>query len=206
MPHIQLAHGWILEALEPPAEAHAALAGPAAAAPAALAELLGPLRLYAVPYLGCRGERFFVSWESPEGENHSSVWLELEDGIHLFLAFAETSPHDAGFELLAALGELAVPRLDDQRFSVYARLLARELQEGATGEIDEESLEAKQSAGLDYPAVSLASTLAEYMHAMWHDVELRRGPEHLAPPLIRRRFELLAEWFPPNPGRLLFRE
>lgn len=208
MPHRTLAHGWILDALEPPpaTEASAALSEAAAAVPEALATLLGPIHLYAAPYVGCSGQQFFVNWEAPDGEAHSSVWLELDDGIHLFLAFADASAHDVGFELLAALGDLAVPRLDDHRFAVYARLLARELSEHAEGEIDEESLAAKQSASLDYTEVSLASTLAEFMHAMWHDVELRQGPEHLAPPLIRRRFELLAEWFPPNPGRQLFRD
>ena len=133
MPRIELAHRWILEALEPPTPAQASdiLSGPAAAAPDALAALLGPVRIYAVPYLGCRGENFFVSWEPPKGEAHSSVWLELEDGIHLFLACEDAPAHDVGFELLAALGELAVPRLDDAQFSAYARLLARELSEGA---------------------------------------------------------------------------
>jgi len=181
------------------------LGEPAAAVPSTLANLLGPLRLYAVPYIGCQGSRFFAAWEPPTGEDHSSVWLELADGIHLFLAFEGSTAHDTGFELLAAVGELAVPRLDDARFSAYARLLARELAEGASGEIDEDAFAAKQSAAVDYTAVSLASTIAEYVHALWHDVELRQGPEHLGPQWIRRRFELLAEWFPPNPGQQLFR-
>ena len=204
MTGITLAHGWILHAVDP-FDAGEVLREPASAVPAALAALLGPLHVYAVPHIGCQGSRFFTAWDPPAGESHSSVWLEPADGIHLFLAFADTTAHDAGFELLAATGELAVPRVDDSRFSEYARLLAREVAEGARGEIDEDAYAARQSASLDYTAVSLASTIAEYLHALWHDVELRQGPEHLGPQWIRRRFELLAGWFPPNAGYQLFR-
>lgn len=204
MPGTPLSHGWTLHSLGP-RDAVDVLREPAASVPAALAELLGQLCLYAVPYIGCEGSRFFMASEQPAGEDHSSVWLELTDGIHLFLAFEGSTAHDTGFELLAAVGELAVPRLDDARFSAYAQLLSRELAEGAQGEIDEDAFAAKQATVIDYTAVSLASTIAEYVHALWHDVELRQGPEHLGPEWIRRRFELLAEWFPPNTGQQLFR-
>ncbi len=202
-----LAHGWILRALEPPsaAEAEAALREPAAAVPQALASRLGPLRLYAVPYLECRGDADLVSLEPPQGEAHSSLWRERPEAIHLFLSFADADAHDTGFELLAALGELSVPRLSEEEFASYARLLERELREGAEAEIDEDALEARQAARADYAEVSLASTLAEYMHALWHDVELRHGPQHLAAEFLRRRFELLQELFPPNPGYVVFR-
>ena len=199
----ELAHGWVLHALTDGAQE--ALREPVAAVPESLAGLLGPVHVYAAPFLACQEGRDLVCSESPAGECHSSLWLERPDGLHLFISFGDTNPHDAGFELLAALGELLAPRLSDQVFARYAQLLARELREGACGEIDEEALEAKEAAGEDYTTVSLASTLAEYMHSLWHDVELRQGPEHLAGAFLRRRFELLAECFPPNAGFVLFR-
>ncbi len=100
----------------------------------------------------------------------------------------------------------------------FGKLLDEELQRGVTGEIDEEVLAAKQRllayqtwrrrrAQFDrYGAASFASTLAEYMHGLWHDVQIRVGPEHLPLPALRRRLELLAEMFPPNPGYHLFAE
>src|SRR5260221_268620 len=124
----------------------------------------------------CAGSRFPYAALGARGDRS---WLELADGIHLFLAFEGSTALDTGFELLAAVGELAVPRIDDARFSAYAQLLSRELAEGATGEIDEDAFAARRSATVDYTAVSLASTIAEYAHALWHDVELRQGPEHL---------------------------
>ncbi len=204
---IELAHGWLLCATAPlsPEQAEAVLCEPAAAVPHSAASRLGSLRLYAVSYLACGGEADFASDEPTQGEQHSSLWLERPEGLHLFLSFGDASAHDTGFELLAALGELLVPRLSDEEFARYAKLLERELHEGARGEIDEDALEARNSGQEDYVSVSLAGTLAEYMHALWHDVELRHGPEHLPTKFLRRRFDLLRELFPPNPGYNLFR-
>jgi hypothetical protein len=97
-------------------------------------------------------------------------------------------------------------------------LLDDELQRGVTGEIDEDALGAKQrlltyqtwrrrrAQFNRYCETSFASTLAEYMHGLWHDVQIRVGPEHLPLPALRRRLELLAEMFPPNPGYRVFAE
>jgi hypothetical protein len=229
---VELAHGWLAFAIEPITlpEAEAALREPAVAVPAAAAARLGALRLWAVPFLACGSETEFVSDRPPEGESHSSLWLEshvgaaprgrpawaaTEDGgrprgvaptppIDLFISFRDANAHDAGFELLAAAGELLARRTSDEEFAAYARLIEEELREGSAGEIDEEALEAREAADPDYLTVSLASTLAEYMHALWHDVEVRHGPEDLAEKYLARRFRLLAQWFPPNPGCRLF--
>lgn len=208
LPSVELAHGWRLHGLDPVLleQAGAILHEPAAAIPAALAGRLGALRVFAVPFIACGGESEFVAVEPPSGELHSSLWIEQPQGTALFLSLRETNAHDTGFELLAAVADLAVPRLTDQEFAAYARLLDREQREGAQGEIDDDALEAKNAADPGYAAASLAATLAEYMHALWHDVEVRMGQPHLDPKFLRRRFELLERWFPPNPGDRLFRE
>lgn len=203
-----LAHGWTLHAVEPvdAGQAERVLREPAAAVPATIAARLGALRIFAVPYLACREPAEFVSRDPPSGESHSSLWIQGAGGFDVFIAFLEADAHDTGFELLAAVGQLLVPRLGDDEFASYAHLLERELRDGVAGEIDEEALAAKQDAQADYVNVSLAATLAEYMHALWHDVDLREGPEHLPAEFLRRRFALLAELFPPNPGYRLFRQ
>jgi hypothetical protein len=84
------------------------------------------------------------------------------------------------------------------------------------GEIDEESLTAKQAllairpwrrSRLQYEPyrdISLVSTVAEYMHGLWHDVQIRVGAEHLPLQQLRRRMTLMSNLFPPNPGYAVF--
>jgi hypothetical protein len=187
-----------------PAEAEGMFREPAAAVPADAAARLGSLRLFAVAYIACGGEREFATDSPPQSDTHSSLWLERDGGFDLFLSLRDTNPHDAGFELLAAVADLLVPRFGDEEFAAWAALLERELNQAAEGEIDEDALEARRAMSEDYAAVSLASTVAEYMHALWHDVHVRQGPGHLEPQFLRRRLEWLRELFPPNPGYRLF--
>jgi len=204
---MELAHGWMLYALEPPsmAEAAAVLRDPAQAVPAVLARRLGALRLLAVPYLKCGGDAEYVTGQPPEGDTHSSLWLERPDGPDLFLSFGDGAAHDTGFELLAAVADLLVRYISGWEFTEYLRLIQNELDSGVPGEIDEDSLAAKRAGEPGYVTASLAATLSEYMHALWHDVEVRSGPDHLPAEHVRLRLELLQRLFPPNPGSTLFR-
>jgi hypothetical protein len=97
-------------------------------------------------------------------------------------------------------------------------MLEEEIRHGVRGEIDEDALNAKQAylAGGSgrrvreqfehYRDVSFVSTTAEYMHGMWHDVQIRIGPEHLPVAQLRRRMDLLTQLFPPNEGYKVFDE
>ena len=108
------------------------------------------------------------------------------------------------------------PRLTTAELAAYDELLDEELRHGVRGEIDEESLSAKQAllairpwrrSRLQYEPyrdVSLVSTLAEYMHGLWHDVQIRVGPQHLPLQQLRRRMNLMSTLFPPNPGYAVF--
>jgi len=49
-------------------------------------------------------------------------------------------------------------------------------------------------------------TAAEYIHGLWHDVQIRVGADHLPVEQLRRRMNLMAELFPPNPGYRVFDE
>jgi len=57
-----------------------------------------------------------------------------------------------------------------------------------------------------YRDVSFAGTAAEYIHGLWHDVQIRIGPDHLPVAQLRRRMNLMAKLFPPNPGYRVFDE
>ena len=220
VPLSHLAHGWEMHAAYPltPAEERMIVREPAQAVPEAAAKHLGKVRVLVVPYLVCSESGDSVSTVKPEGETHTAVWVEASDQINLVLAGRELNSHDVGFEFLASVAELVRARLSAAEMARYGKLLDEELQRGVTGEIDEDTLAAKQRlltyqtwrrrrAQFDrYCDTSFAGTLAEYMHGLWHDVQIRVGPEHLPLPALRRRLELLTEMFPPNPGYHLFAE
>lgn len=115
---LELAHGWVLRVIEPVTleSARAVLAEAAAAVPASAAARIGELRIFAVPFISCQGKEDFIAVQRPEGELHSSVWLEKRGGTDLFLAFFDVPEHDVGFELLAAVAELVLPQLTGKEF------------------------------------------------------------------------------------------
>ena len=213
-----LAHGWEFHSatLLAPGEERAMVREPVSAIPAAVARRLTPLRIWVVPYIECLAEGDVVRMEKPAGSTHTAVWEEMPKGLQVVLACREVNAHDTGFELLGATAELLEGRVLPKEIERYRELVERELAEKVPGEIDYETLEAKKKleqarAGRrreptlgSYLALSFSATLAEYMHGLWHDVEIHTGPAHLPVPAIRRRLELMASLFPPNQGYRVF--
>lgn len=221
VPLSRLVHGWEMHSAVSltPAEERTMVREPAQAVPTKIAERVGRLRVLIVPFIACAESGDRISLIKPDGETHTSVWEESEGRIHLVLSCRELNAHDTGFEFLASVGELLRPRLAESEMDRYTRLLEEELGEGVSGEIDEDARTAKESflpghgrrprrgeKFAQYRDISFVSTVAEYMHGLWHDVQIRVGPEHLPLPQLRRRMKLLAEMFPPNPGFSVFAE
>jgi hypothetical protein len=214
-----LPHDWELHSavLLTPAEERTMVREPVHAVPSSMAKRIGKLRVWVAPYIGCFESGDAVCFSKPAGETHSAVWVESDDRTHLILSCRELDAHDTGFELLASIAQLVHSNLTAAELERYARLLKEELQLEVPGEIDKDALSAKEAhlksrgspnpkAGTfeHYRDVSLVSTMAEYMHGLWHDVQIRIGPEHLPVDPLRKRMVLLAEMFPPNPGYHLF--
>jgi hypothetical protein len=221
IPISHLAHNWELHSAVAltPAEERTVLREPAHAVPEALAQRLGKLRVLVVPFVACSENGDVVCFSKPSGETHSAVWVETGDCTHLVLPCRELDAHDTGFEFLASIAELLRPRLKASELATYTRILEEELRADVRGEIDEEAATAKQpllrnrhlrARSLEqferYRDVSFVSTLAEYLHGLWHDVQVRLGPEHLPVAQLRRRMDVLADMFPPNPGYRVFAE
>ncbi|MBI4164282.1 MAG: hypothetical protein HY508_00945 [Acidobacteria bacterium] len=218
VPLSRLAHDWQTHSAVPltPAEDRTIVREPAAAVPDAVAQRIGKLRVLVVPYVACAPEGDQVAWAKPQGEAHSAVWMEGTAHIDLILPCRELDAHDTGFEFLASVAELLRARLQASEIERYTQLILEELRLGVPGEIDEEARAAKRSvasgqwrrAGDEkfeaYRNVSFVSTAAEYMHGLWHDVQIHVGPEHLPVKHLRNRMKLLAEMFPPNPGYSVF--
>lgn len=221
VPISHLPHNWEMHsaAALTPAEERTIIREPAEAVPASIAARLGRLRVLVVPWVACFETGDQVSLTKPKGETHSAVWLETSERIHLVLPCRELDPHDTGLEFLASIAELLRPRLADHELERFNRLLQAELRAGIAGEVDDDARAAKQPLTGSRPRrrrspelfehyrdISFVSTTAEYMHGLWHDVQVRLGPEHLPVRELRRRLMLLAEMFPPNPGYSLFAE
>jgi hypothetical protein len=219
VPLSRLAHGWELHSAVflSPAEDRTVVREPAQAVPSEVAKRLGPLRVLIVPYIACSEDGDLVCFSKPKGETHSSVWVETDQRMYLALPCRELDAHDTGFEFLASVAELLRPRLLNQETQRYTQLLEEELHGDVQGEIDEDAAAAKRlfiksrshhrrgrSSFERYRDVSFVSTMAEYMHGLWHDVQIRAGPEHLPLAQLRLRLNLLAELFPPNPGYHVF--
>jgi len=219
IPLSRLSHDWEMHSavLLSPAEERTMVREPAQAVPAPVAQRLGKLRVLVVPYVSCSASGDLVCFSKPRGETHSSVRLEADERIHLILPCRELDAHDTGFEFLASIAELLHPRLEAPELERYSQLVEEELRAGVQGEIDEDAVAAKQPVLKNrtshrrgrspfdrYRDVSFVSTMAEYMHGLWHDVQIRVGPEHLPLPQLRRRITLLAEMFPPNAGYNVF--
>ncbi|HOK45036.1 MAG TPA: hypothetical protein PLA43_19470 [Bryobacteraceae bacterium] len=145
-----------------------------------------------------------------------SRWKAGGGRIEVELAAGEAEPHDVALELLLCLGQAVWETLAPEETAAWLKLLDEEIRAKVEGEIDEDALEEKRRLFssrtlarssrrlLRYAGAAFAGTLAEYVHALWHDVGVRVGPEHLPPKWLRRRLELFERWFPPEGGRRLF--
>jgi len=219
-PISHLAHDWELysSTLLSPAEERTMVREPAQAVPDAIAARVGRIRVLLVPYISCTAQADDVCFSKPAGDTHTSVWVDVEGVTNVLLACREMDAHDTGFELLACMAELLRPRFHPDEIQQFDSLLNEELELGFAGEIDEEALRVKKALNSrgnrrrsheefeKYRDVALVETLAEYMHGLWHDVQIRVGPDHLPVPQLRRRMELMARLFPPNEGYHVFDE
>lgn len=191
---------------------------PAQAVPDAIATRVGRVRVLLVPYISCTEQADAVCLSKPAGDSHTSVWVDVDGVTNVLLACREMDAHDTGFELLACMAELVRPRFSQTEVEQFDNLLNEELNLGFAGEIDEEALRAKKALNSrgsrrrsheefeKYRDVALVETLAEYMHGLWHDVQIRVGADHLPVPQLRLRMELMARLFPPNEGYHVFDE
>ncbi len=152
------------------------------------------------------------------GGDQASRWTLTNEALAIAVGTEGTAPHDVAIEVLVCVGqvlwETAMPAVS---FG-WLEKVGDEIAEGVPGDMDEESLRAKQKLLSDinsarsrhllveYARASFAASLAEYIHCLWHDVTLRVGPEHLPAPQVRKRLMFMKEWFPPDRGDQLFAE
>jgi hypothetical protein len=155
----------------------------------------------------------FLLVPSLEEEDIVSRWTETENRLELTVSTEGVDPHDVALELLVCLGQALWERATPAERTGWLQLLGTEVEAGVTGEIDEDGLRAKRELLSSrvaarsmrrlqrYAGVSFASTAAEYIHCMWHDVTVRTGLEHLPAEWLRGRLEFMVRCFPPDRGQ-----
>ena len=200
----RLAHGWELAAdpAAPPALIREFIRPAVRAVPSRMARRLGFCQVGLMAGLG--------------NPRLASQWTATDRGVEIRVATAGRTEHDVAMEVLLCLGQALWERLNHSQRKAYWLLLDAEIHAGATGEIDEQALKEKRallggrfSAASRrrlqrYGAASFAGTAAEYVHSLWHDVNVLSGPRCLPAAQLRRRLELLFRWFPPDRGYRLF--
>jgi hypothetical protein len=136
-----------------------------------------------------------------------SRWRRLPDELEIEVDQQGVEEHDLAMEVLLCVGQALWETTTPAEREAWLRLVGREIEEGVEGDLDEDALLEKrallggaESARsrrrlLRYAGASFASTVAEWIHSRWHEVEVREGPEHLPAECIERRWDLMERWF-----------
>ncbi len=196
------------------------LRDPAQATPRSLLQRIPPIRLVLVPFLekGSGGSTDFVTFERPaNAKNLARSAFELEEAVFLFLAAEGQDVADYHYWFYNGIAEQAASRVEEIGFARFSGLVADELNRNARGEVDERSYQLKQKLNRkqrlpgsdsklmkEYFRQALEDTLTLYLHGLCCDIDVEPGSRQLASRYLRKRLELLAEIFPPNPGYVLF--
>ena len=193
---------------------------PTEAIPTALLERLVPLRLLLVPYLekGTAGSPGLVAFEKPSDQRLlRRTIFDVREEMFLLFGVEQQDVADYHYELFSMVAGLACGALREEEFSRFSTLVLDELNRGTRGEVNEASLHLKLQLqrrqhlpGRNtklmrrYVRQALEDTLTLFLHGLCCEINVDPGPQQLASRYLRRRLELLAEIFPPNPGYLLF--
>lgn len=189
-------HGWEIVDESGGGEFSDFVASAAGAAPSSVVARIGNCRIKVVPEL--------------PAADLTSEWKEVPGGADIVVATHDAEPHDVAMELLYCVGQAVWECVLEHERASWLKLLEAEIQAGVEGEIDEDVLAEKRLAAADpgdigqldaWASAAFASTLAEYVHGMWHDVTVRTGPEHLPSEWLNRRLQWFARVLPPDPGQ-----
>lgn len=198
------------------------LQDPVAALPPAIQSLLPRLCVFLVPYLekpDGKSEEL-VTFERPsEKAQAAAAQFETPQGPVVILAIKDRDVAEYHYHFFRAVATLAVEYLPAEVEEAFHRLLREELSNRIHGEVDEPAWQLKQSllrrqtnvrretkAFRTYARQALIDTLTLYLHGICCDIDVEPGPRQLPSRFIRRRLELLENYFAPPPGYAVFPE
>jgi hypothetical protein len=200
---------------------------PIAALPPAIASRLPKISIILVPYLErVNGKEKLgrisdlISIEKPP-ENRLALATQMRVGNEEVLVFAlkDQEVAEYHYRFYRLLATLMADRCTPEETASFVGLLREELLSNVHGEVDDESWRSKQAllrrqlkpgkdskALRDYARQAFIDTLTLYLHGICCDIDVETGPRQLPSRYMRRRLQLLHEFFPPPNGYAVFPE
>ena len=180
--------------LTPAEKAHDGARRPAQAIPTRWQSAWGKVRRLEGPLPGLFGSRrLSQQGEKPEGETHTDVWVEGSDQINLVLAGRDINSHDAGSNSRRAWRNSCAPGFRRRRWNVAGSSWTRNSSAASPARSTRKRWPPSSGFSLIKPVAaaaqferycdtSFASTPGQYMHGLWHDVQIPGQPRTLAAP------------------------
>jgi len=195
---------------------------PIAALPPAIQAALPKVSVFLVPYLekanGKAGE--IVTFDRPADKSQApAAQFTSDSDANLVLAIKDREVADYHYVFYRAVATLLSDHLPGEVEDAFLRLLREELSNRVHGEVDEEGWQLKQALlrrqtnvrretklFRAYARQALIDTLTLYLHGICCDIDVETGPRQLPSRFLRRRLELLHNYFPPPTGYAVFPE
>ncbi|MEK7409733.1 MAG: hypothetical protein AAB225_32125 [Acidobacteriota bacterium] len=195
---------------------------PVAALPPAVQTVLPRVSIFLVPYLektnGKTGE--IVAFDKPaEKAETSAAQFTSDSEAVLVLAIKDREVAEYHYGFYRAVATLLADHVPVEVEDSFLGLLREELINRIHGEVDEQGWQLKQSLlrrqsnmrretklFRAYARQALIDTLTLYLHGICCDIDVETGPRQLPSRFLRRRLELLHNYFPPPQGYAVFPE
>lgn len=202
-------------------EAREYLHEPVDALPPALRAELPRTAVLFVPFLekGASGQEK-VAFEAPAEKARlwSTQFVHAGDVVLVF-ALKDQQVAEYHYLFYRAVAEVTAEHFRPERLARFHELLREELRDRVHGELDEEGWKLKQALierqndvrrdtklFRSYARQSLVDSLTLYLHGICCDIDVETGPRQLPSRHLRRRLELLHDFFPPPDGYAVFPE
>ena len=173
-----------------------------------------------VPFLERTGPKgpTRISFEHiPEAKQAPAYRVGSGNGTTLIFAVKEEEVSDYHYGLYNAVASLIASAWTNEVRDGFVSLVRSELDGKAHGEVDEKSWRLKQEllrkTGVrdaklvkEYARQAFEDTLTLYLHGICCDIDVETGTRQLPSRHVRKRLELLHEFFPPPAGHAVFPE
>jgi hypothetical protein len=195
---------------------------PIAALPPAAVAALPPMGIILAPYIergnGRGGDS--VAFEHPaESRQIPRSHVAMEGMTILAMAVRDVEMADYHYQFYNAIASLLAEGWAGEVQESFVRTIREELSAEVHGEVDEKSWHLKQALVrrqknvrketklfLEYAQQAFEDTLTLYLHGACCDIDVETGPRQMPSRYLRRRLELLTNFFPPPEGYAILPE